>query len=66
MLKIMLDSETGNDAPTPINIASALIELETGGCADEKTHMAGVDNLEEIADHIIAYVRRQHHKHPMF
>ena len=62
MLKIMLDSETGNDAPTPINIAAAIIELEVGGCSDEKMHQAGVDNLDEIAEHIIAYVRRQNHR----
>lgn len=66
MLKIMLEGETGNDAPTPINIASALIELETANCSDEKMHRAGVDNLDEIAEHIIAYVRRQRHQHPMF
>ena len=66
MLKIKFECETGSDAPTPINIASALIELETGGCDDEKMHMAAVDNLDEIAEHIIAYVRRQRHQHPMF
>ena len=51
---------------TPINIAAALIDLEVGDCSNEKMRMAGVDNLEEIADHLRAYIRRQRRTHELF
>lgn len=62
MLKINFIAETGNDDFTPINIASALIQVEMGNCRDEKMHQAGIDNLSEIADHLNAYIRRQRYK----
>ena len=62
MLKIKFEAETGNDSFTPINIASALIDVMTGGdcmTIDEKTYMAGIQNVAEIAEHLGVFVRNE-------
>ena len=69
MLKIKFEAETGNDSFTPINIASALIEVMT--CSDErmideKTHMAGIQNVAEIAEHLQTFVQHEVRRHDYY
>lgn len=50
MVKIYFEAETSNDYVSPISVANSLI-TET---------RFDMDDLEEIANHLLAYVR--HHK----
>lgn len=66
MLKIKFEAETGNDSFTPINIASALIDVMTvsdNHTIDEKTHMAGIQNVAEIAEHLQTFVHHEVRRH---
>lgn len=52
MLKIMYKAETGDDAVNPLTIANALVY----------NHVSDLDDLEEIAEHLLALVKNYRKK----
>lgn len=63
MLLIKYEAETGNDTFSPLNIANAVIENvmedRRGEYDIEKAHRNHLNELEEIARHILIYVEAQ-------
>ena len=49
MLKILFEAETENDIASSISVANALIE---------SVDMLSTDDLEDIAEHLLIYVKR--------
>jgi hypothetical protein len=55
MLKMRYEAETGNDDMNALTIANAIID--TCHCGNYDLSDA-LDDIEEIADHLLAYVKR--------
>ena len=49
MLKILFEAETENDIASSISVANALIK---------SVDMLSTDDLEDIAEHLLIYVKR--------
>ena len=55
MLKMRYEAETGNDDMNALTIANAIIDTCHRGNYDLSD---ALDDIEEIADHLLAYVKR--------
>lgn len=60
MLQIKFYAETGNDHITPLTVAHAIIEQAVN---DNDEFDNAVDYIQEVAEHLEAFVRTQNNKH---
>ena len=49
MLKILYEAESGDDSVLPLTIANALVY----------NHVSDLDDLEEIAEHLLAHIKNR-------
>lgn len=60
MLKILFELETGSDYVTPLTVAHAIIDQAVN---DNDEFDNAVDYIQEVAEHLEAFVRTQNNKH---